>query len=501
MRRPGAPGWESGPVIRRAAVARVPRTRDEPPLTEEQVSGASPVARLVQARPWVADVAVVAVVAPTGAVVSGLLWQTAVGATSLGMYPWDSPVADTVATTTLVGTLAASILLPVRRARPLTVTVLLTLAALASLATAGVLGVLGVALAFALSSVAAARSTTVTWVTFGAVLTVVTVALWHWQDLGLLEVVLWSRGAPESPGSSGPPEWGPLLEEPLFSPGRRTGSVLLLLALLLLGVAVGVAARARRLHAADLVARYRALARERDDSAALARAAERAHIAREMHDVVAHSVSVMVALADGADAAFDRAPDRSRDAVRQVARTGRAALADMQRVLGALGPVGGDDARRAEPTELDLATVVERFEAAGVRVTATGLDTPLPDDTSVRLAVMRILGEALTNVLRHAPGAEHVEVAVRRTPTAVEVEVADSGGTRPGDGGGTGRGVVGMRERAALLGGHVDAGPRPEGGWRVRAVLPWHDEDGSAGPDVADRWVDVAGEAAQEEDA
>ena len=97
-------------------------------------------------------------------------------------------------------------------------------------------------------------------------------------------------------------------------------------------------------------------------------------------------------------------------------------------------------------------------------------------DPDLNAPLSRILGEALTNVLRHAPGAASVEVAVRRTPTAVEVEVTDSGGTRPGDGGGTGRGVMGMRERAALLGGHVDAGPRPEGGWRVHAVLPCEDD-------------------------
>ncbi|ADG75727.1 integral membrane sensor signal transduction histidine kinase [Cellulomonas flavigena DSM 20109] len=472
---PGARGWESGPVIRRAAVVRVPSTRDEPPLTEAQVRGASHVARVLADHPWITDVAVVAGVALTGVVGAVALWETAVGAVALGLYPPGSPVADSVTTVSLVGTLVAAVLLLGRRARPLAVTALLTLVALASLVTAGVLGVLGVALACALCSVAVVRSTVVTWATFGVVLTALTAALWHWQDLGVLEFFLWSGGAPAPPDPSG---WNPPhLDEPLFSAGRRMGSVLLLLALLLLGLAVGFAARARRLHAADLVERYRALARERDDSAALARAAERAHIAREMHDVVAHSVSVMIALADGADAAFERAPDRSRDAVRQVARTGRAALADMQRVLGALGPVGGEDARLSEPTEVDLVTVVERFGVAGVPVTASGLDTPLPDDTSVRLAVTRILGEALTNVLRHAPGATSVEVAVRRTPTAVEVDVADSGGTRPGDGGGTGRGVVGMRERAALLGGHVEAGPRPEGGWRVRAVLPWREDE------------------------
>jgi len=346
----------------------------------------------------------------------------------------------------------------------------------------GVLGVLGACLACALYSVAAAYGTRTTWIVFGVVATTVTAALWRWQDLGLIEVIAWF-------GAGTGQAWEPqvYLEAPLFSPGRRMGSVLLLLALLLLGVAVGSAARARRLHAADLVERYRALARERDQGVTLARAAERAYIAREMHDVVAHSVSVMVALADGADAAFERAPDRAREAVRQVARTGRSAMVDMQRVLGALGPADGDADgpagvdRQVEPAEVDLATVVARFAAAGVPVRATGLDTELPDHVSVRLAVVRILGEALTNVLRHAPGATSVEVAVRRTPTTVEVDVLDSGGTRPGTGGGTGRGIVGMSERAALLGGYVTAGPRPGGGWQVRAVLPWSDDEDGDG--------------------
>ncbi|WP_246125049.1 sensor histidine kinase [Cellulomonas xylanilytica] len=442
------------------------------PLTEEQVRGASPVARLVTARPWVMDVAVAVAIVVVGLVGAIFIEETAAGAVALGLYPRDSDVARSVTTTWLVGTAVGAALLLLRRTWPITVTVLLTAAALASLLAAGVLGVLGACLACALYAVAAERGATTAWITFGGVLTVVTVALWRLQDLGIIEVIAWS-GASILP----PSDFATYLEEPLFSPGRRLGSVLLLLALLLLGVAFGSAARARRLHAADLVERYRALARERDHSAALARAAERAHIAREMHDVVAHNLTVMVALADGADAAFERAPDRSRDAVRQVARTGRSALADMQRVLGALGPAGGDG---TEPTEADLPTVVERFAVTGIPVSATGLDTALPDDTAVRLAVLRILGEALTNVLRHAPDAPAVEVTVRRTLTTVEVDVVDAGGSRPGSGGGTGRGIVGMRERAALLGGHVDAGPLPDGGWRVHAVLPWSDDEGGA---------------------
>ncbi|MFS0704238.1 sensor histidine kinase [Cellulomonas sp. 179-A 9B4 NHS] len=443
-------------------------------LTEAQVSGGSPVARLVQARPWVMDVTVAGVMLLVGLVGAVFAWEAAAGAQALGLYPRDADVSGRITAVWLVGAALGAGLLLLRRAAPLAVTAALTVLAVLSLLAAGVLGVLGACVACALYSVAAAHGARTTWLAFGGVLTTLTVTLWRWQDIGLIEVIAWFGAAT---GTS----WEPAqyLPEPLFSPGRRTGSVLLLVALLLLGVAVGSAARARRLHALDLVERYRALARERDQSAALARAAERAHIAREMHDVVAHNLSVMVALADGADAAFERAPDRSRDAVRQVARTGRSALADMQRVLGALGTDGGDDDPRVAPTEVDLATVVERFGTAGMPVTASGLDTALPDDTSVRLAVTRILGEALTNVLRHAPGAPSVEVAVRRTPTAVEVEVVDGGGTRAGDGPGTGRGLVGMRERAALLGGHVTAGPRAGGGWQVHAVLPWsHDEGG-----------------------
>ncbi|WP_231505159.1 sensor histidine kinase [Cellulomonas sp. URHE0023] len=457
-------------VIRRAVVRAV-RTDDEP-LTEEQVRGASPVARLVTARPWVQDVAVAGAIVVVGLVGAMFVQETASGAVALGLYPPDAGIVQSVTTAWLVGTAVGAGLLLLRRTRPITVTVLLTVAALASLLAAGVLGVLGACLACALYSVAAERGATAAWAAFGGVFTVVTVALWRWQDLGIIEIILWSGASLLSPS-----EFGQDLQEPLFSPGRRMGSVLLLLVLLLLGVAFGSAARARRLHAADLVERYRSLARERDHSAAMARAAERAHIAREMHDVVAHSLSVMVALADGADAAFERAPDRSREAVRQVAGTGRSALADMQRVLGALGPAGGDG---TEPTEVDLPTVVERFAVTGIPVTATGLDTALPQDTAVRLAVLRILGEALTNVLRHAPGAPSVEVSVRRTPTAVEVDVVDAGGTRAGSGGGTGRGIVGMRERAALLGGRVEAGPVSGGGWRVHAVLPWSDDGGEA---------------------
>lgn len=458
-----------------------------PVLTETQVQRRGPLARLVAARPWTADVAVAATVLLTALVTVLVALATVEGSVGLGLYPPDTPALRLVPGSWLVGAAAGALALLARRPWPLAVTATLTVLAVVSLATTGVLGVLGLCLAFALHAVAAARPARTAWVVGGAVLVVVSVALWRWEDIGLTEMLLWSDAMLaqiDDPVHS--------LTEPPFSPGRRSASVTLLLALLALGVATGSGVRARRLHARDLVERYAALARDRDASAALARAAERTRIAREMHDVVAHSVSVMVALSDGARAALDRAPDRSRDALAELSRTGRAALGDMQRVLGALDPADDDRPdgtggapRPPAPTETDLGTVVERFRAAGLPLTVTGLDTLLPEDTTLRLAVVRIVAEGLTNVLRHAPGTPSVRVAVRRTDSAVEVTVLDEGGTGPGTGGGTHRGILGMRERAALLGGHVDAGPRPEGGWRVHVVLPWRHDEGADGGDDA----------------
>ncbi|MFD4991255.1 sensor histidine kinase [Cellulosimicrobium cellulans] len=445
-------------------------TVDDAALVAPDLRRRGPVGRLLAEHPRSADAALAAGLVALGLVTAVLGLATVEGSTGLGLFRPDEPVAQVVVTAWLVGAVAGAALLLARRARPLAVTAALTALAVASLATAGVLGVLGVCLACAVHAVAASRPPRTAWLTCATVGVVVTVALWWWQDIGLAEILLWSDPIVA-------PDGDPVrnLAEPPFSPGRRSASVSLLLALLLLGMATGSGARARRLHAEDLAERYRSMARDRDQSAALARAAERTRIAREMHDVVAHSVSVMVALSDGAGAALDRAPDRSREALRELSRTGREALADMQRVLGALDP--GDDGEasdgRPEPTGTDLATVVARFRAAGVPVTATGLDVALPQDTSLRLAVVRVVQEALTNVLRHAPGTPAAEVEVRRGADAVEVEVRDAGGTRPGTGGGSGRGILGMRERAALLGGNVEAGPRPGGGWMVRVVLPW----------------------------
>ncbi|MCA5891770.1 histidine kinase [Isoptericola sp. NEAU-Y5] len=440
-------------------------------LTAGQVQHQGPVRRLLASRPWVADVALLGLVLLLGLFAAALALQTVEGSTRIGLYRPGDPAGWRVPAASLAGTVAGAGLLTLRRRRPLAVVVALVALSAASLALAGVLGVLGVCLAGALYAVADARSPGTAWAVCAAVFAVLSVAMWSWQEIGLAEILLWSEPIMDPAG-----EPARQLDEPPFSAGRRSASVSLLLALLVLGVAAGSAVRARRLHALDIVERYEAMARDRDQSAAIARTSERARISREMHDVVAHSVSVMVALSDGAGAALDRAPERSREALRELSRTGREALSDLQRVLGALDP-GDDDAAPAdpgtEPVGTDLGAVVERFRAAGLPVTARGLDTPLPPDTSLRLAVVRIVTEGLTNVLRHAPGTSGVHVAVERGTGTVEVEVLDDGGTRPPSGGGSGRGILGMRERAALLGGRVDAGPRAGGGWRVRVVLPW----------------------------
>ncbi|QDB78333.1 two-component sensor histidine kinase [Georgenia sp. 311] len=248
-------------------------------------------------------------------------------------------------------------------------------------------------------------------------------------------------------------------------------------ALAMIALMLGTTARGRRLHIAALVERAAQLALERDQSAQIALVAERNRIAREMHDVVAHSLSVMVTLADGARASLTKRPDQAAVALDELAATGRSALADTRRLLGVLRD---DDAGEGgaplapQPLNTDLTDVIARFQAAGVPVSLTESGPALPADAGLQLAVFRIVQEALTNVLRHAPGSPRIDVTIDRQPGYVVVEVDNADGARPASTPG-GRGLVGMRERAAVYDGHVEAGPTP-GGWRVRAVLRWAEE-------------------------
>ena len=377
----------------------------------------------------------------------------------LGSGAYVGPVNDAYVATALTLGLLGAALLFWRRRRPLLVTAGAAGLLVVSMPTTGGASSSELVLAFAMYAVAASRPLWVTWSGFVASTAAAVVA----------------EFLPQFPPTMGDLDTG-------IDPGDRAAAVVALGLLLLIALSIGISVRNRRLHVAELVARANALARDRDQQAALARAAERSRIAREMHDVVAHSLSVMIALADGAGVALERSPERARAALEELSATGRTALADMRRVLGVLDAERTGAGAEAEQAPLapqpgpDLVELVERFRTAGLSV-RTVLDEPLPEDANLQLTVYRIVQEALTNTLRHAPGTTGASVSVVRGPDAVEVEVTDQGATLavpPSPG--TGRGLIGMRERASVYGGTVEAGPTPGGGWRVHASIPWSPE-------------------------
>jgi signal transduction histidine kinase len=205
--------------------------------------------------------------------------------------------------------------------------------------------------------------------------------------------------------------------------------------------------------------------RERqEETARQAIADERARIARELHDVVTHSVSVMVVQAAAGNDVFDGHPEQAREALRNVEQTGREALGELRRLLDV---VSGGHAPQPGLDRLDA--LVEHVRRAGVRVDLTIEGTPRELPAAVELSAYRIVQESLTNTLRHAR-ASRATVRVTYGEEAVELEVADNGvGAGSTDGG---RGLVGMRERVALFQGELQAGSRPGGGFAVRASLP-----------------------------
>jgi len=233
-------------------------------------------------------------------------------------------------------------------------------------------------------------------------------------------------------------------------------------------VGLGRWMRHRRRETAELESRAAAAEREGAEQAARAVAEERARIARELHDLVAHSMGVIVIQSQAGQRAVDEEPAVARAALTAIETAGRQGLTEMRRLLGLLtGP--SDASVSPQPSLRDLDDMVARVRTAGVPVdvTVTGDVGALP--AGVDLAAYRIVQEALTNVLKHA-GPAAVQVVIRAGCGAVDVEVCDdgrgSGTPSPG-----GHGLVGMRERAALYGGTVQAGPLPGRGYRVRARL------------------------------
>lgn len=235
----------------------------------------------------------------------------------------------------------------------------------------------------------------------------------------------------------------------------------------------GVVLHERLRRTAELEQRAARLERERESEARTAVAEERARIAREMHDVVAHSLSVMVVQAEAAEAMLDVEPERARRPLAAVQDTGRGALTELRRMLGALRETAGDgDAPLTpQPGLAGLGDLVDHVRAAGlpVELRVEGAARPLP--SGVDLSAYRIVQEGLTNALKHA-GPARAEVLVRYGDRDLELEVSDDGRGRDDASNGGGHGLVGMRERVALYGGELDAGPRPGGGFGLRARLP-----------------------------
>jgi signal transduction histidine kinase len=212
--------------------------------------------------------------------------------------------------------------------------------------------------------------------------------------------------------------------------------------------------------------------RDHDEQIRLAVVAERRRLARELHDVIAHDVGVMVVQAGGARQVLDRAPDRARAALLTVETIGREALAELRRLLDLLPDVPGQGADFApQPTLADVDEMVRRMRDAGLPVglTVGGEPRQVPDGLSA--AAYRIVQEALTNSMKHGGGVR-TDVAIDYESDSIVVEVLDEGPGGPPQPAGNGRGLIGMRERAEAFGGTFEAGPRDGRGYRVRATLP-----------------------------
>ena len=243
---------------------------------------------------------------------------------------------------------------------------------------------------------------------------------------------------------------------------------------------LGDSIRTRRAYLAQLEERAARLEKEREAQAKVAVAAERARIARELHDVVAHNVSVMVVQADGAAYVMDTAPDQARKALETISGTGRQALAEMRRLLGVLRTgehqEGGEYVPQPDVEQLD--DLIEQCRTSGLPVDFKVEGTPRPLPSGVELTAYRIVQEALTNTRKHGGPNAGASVRLVYFDDGLGLLVEDDGKGAPhelyeeGGADGQGHGLIGMRERVGMVGGTLDAGPRPGGGFRISALLP-----------------------------
>ena len=358
---------------------------------------------------------------------------------------------------TVLRTLAVAAALLFRRRFPLAGLIVVTVALIGD--TSALTFANGVALLFLVYAVPVYRSVPAGWLGYGIALlgSVLGLVL---EELGFVAPVALGSEVPTTELS-----FGNLV-------GVMVMTALWLLAILMLGINLGN----RRRYVAAIIDHAHQLARERDQRAQLAVAEERSRIAREMHDIVAHSVSVMIALSEGAAQAATAAPCEASDAMKRSAETGRTALAEMRRLLGVLSDPSEVSAElMPQPGMSELPRLVDTFSEAGLKVTLD-IGGQTSGDRGQELAIYRIVQEGLTNALRYAGTGARAHVQVTGDAACTRVEVRDYGavtsGPGPITGVGAGRGLQGLSERVRMFGGTIDSGPAVGGGWRLSAELP-----------------------------
>ncbi|RWZ82996.1 sensor histidine kinase [Glutamicibacter sp. HZAU] len=353
------------------------------------------------------------------------------------------------ATGLLVVTLAVSAALLYRRRAPMTVIILVFIFECLALVIAGPQGGLGgVGMIIALYTVAtsySAKRTIPLSILAGSFQTVLMVLM----------------GFPDMTGMEFDPQDG--IDETIFTRVIIAVSGSFIIGFYIAAAAVGMNVRNARIHEAELN-------HWASQVSVLAQVQERNRIAREMHDVVAHSLSVMIALSEGARVVAKRDQARADEVLNELSGTGRAALADMRRMLGVLRQEESGELA-PQPTGGNVEQLLEGFRTAGLPVTYAHTGDPLPEDTTFQLTVFRIIQESLTNSLRYARNVSDVQVRLEQRRGELRMEIMDNGDATRVPSVGSGRGLRGMRERAALFGGTVDAGPVASGGWIVKAVL------------------------------
>jgi signal transduction histidine kinase len=297
-------------------------------------------------------------------------------------------------------------------------------------------------------------------------------------DVSLL-VALYTVAARREPRdalvAAGVLEFGVVLASIRFAPASDglTGSLVFLSGLVTAALFTGIALRSHTAYLASIVDRTQQLEHERDQQARLAATAERTRIAREMHDIVAHSLSVVIALADGAALSNRGGADEATEAMQQVSTVGREALAEMRRLLGVLRDDATDPAELAPQPGLGrLEDLLDQVRAVGLPVRVAIRGEPRPISPIEDATAYRIVQESLTNTLKHADRPTEVSVTIVWASDALSLEVTDDGRVRRGFGRPAGHGLLGMSERAALFDGKVSAGPIAGKGWQVNAQLP-----------------------------